>query len=156
MEDCLSELKNNQGVSNEPGSESLKLAGETNPFASLNKMLVESPELKSTFDFVMNILGDDVADEESTEVEYVEIDGHDYIIAKKIEIAGSTYLYLVNENDIMDYMIQKVIVEDGAEYIIGLNSEKEFELVQAYIQRDFLMQLKSKLKSDGEDKPDNH
>lgn len=156
MEDCLSELKNNQGVSDESGSESLKLAGETNPFASLNKMLVESPELKSTFDFVMNILGDDDADEESTEVEYVEIDGHDYIIAKKIEIAGSTYLYLVNENDIMDYMIQKVIVEDGAEYIIGLNSEKEFELVQAYIQRDFLMQLKSKLKSDGEDKPDNH
>lgn len=74
---------------------------------------------------------------------------------KKIEIAGNTYLYLVNEDDIMDFIIQKVIVEDGEEYITGLDSEKEFDLVQAYIQRDFLMQLKGKLKSDSEDKPDN-
>lgn len=55
----------------------------------------------------------------------------------------------------MDFIIQKVIVEDGEEYIFGLDSEKEFEIVQAYIQRDFLMQLKGKLKSDSENKPDN-
>ena len=64
-------------------------------------------------------------------------------------------MYLVNEDDIMDFIIQKVIVEDGEEYITGLDSEKEFDLVQAYIQRDFLMQLKDKLKSDSEDKPGN-
>lgn len=151
----MSELKNNPGVNDEPASGSLEMAAEVDPFASLNKMLEESPEFKSTFDSVMNILGDDAMDEEGTEVECVEIDGHDYIVAKKIEIAGNTYLYLVNEDDIMDFIIQKVIVEDGEEYITGLDSEKEFDLVQAYIQRDFLMQLKDKLKSDSEDKPGN-
>lgn len=151
----MSELKNNHGIGDEPISESPEVAAEVDPFASLNKMLEESPEFKNTFDSVMSILGDDAANEEGTEVECVEIDGHDYIIAKKIEIAGNTYLYLVNEDDIMDFIIQKVIVEDGEEYITGLDSEKEFDLVQAYIQRDFLMQLKGKLKSDSEDKPDN-
>lgn len=151
----MSELKNNHGVNDEPVGESPEVAADTEPFASLNKMLEESPEFKNTFDSVMSIIGDDTADEEGTEVECVEIDGHDYIVAKKIEIAGTTYLYLVNEDDIMDFIIQKVIVEDGEDYITGLDSEKEFDLVQAYIQRDFLMQLKGKLKSDSEDKPDN-
>lgn len=70
-------------------------------------------------------------------------------------MGGTSYIYLANEDDIMDFIIQKVIVEDGEEYIFGLDSEKEFEIVQAYIQRDFLMQLKGKLKSDSENKPDN-
>lgn len=150
----MSELKKNHGVSDEPISESPEMAAEADPFASLNKMLEESPEFKSTFDSVLSILGHDAADEESTEVECVEIDGHDYIVAKKIEIAETTYLYLVNEDDVMDFIIQKVVVEDGEEYITGLDFEKEFDLVQAYIQRDFLMQLKGKLESDSEDKPD--
>lgn len=102
-------------------------------------MLEEIPEFKSTFDSVMSILGDDIADEEGTEVECVEIDGHDYIIAKRIEIAGTTYLYLINEDDVMGFIIQKLIVEDGEEYITGLDSDKEFNLVQAYMQRDFFM-----------------
>lgn len=79
----MSELKKNHGVSDEPISESPEMAAEADPFASLNKMLEESPEFKSTFDSVMSILGHDAADEEGTEVECVEIDGHDYIVAKK-------------------------------------------------------------------------
>ena len=144
----MSELKNNHGVNDETVGELPEVAAETDSFASLNKMLEESPEFKSTFDSVMSIPGDDVADEEGTEVECVEIDGHDYIITQKIEIAGTTYMYLVNEDDIMDSIIQKVVVEDGEEYIIGLDSEKKFDLVLAYIQRDFLMQLKGKHESD--------
>ena len=79
----------------------------------------------------MNVLGEEATDEEGTEVECVEIDGHDYIIAKRIEIAGTTYLYLANEDDVMDFIIQKLIVEDGEEYITGLDSDKEFDRVQA-------------------------
>jgi hypothetical protein len=118
-------------------------------------MLEENPEFRSTYESVMSVLGDEATDEEGTKVECVEVDGHDYIIAKRIEIAGTTYLYLVNEDDIMDFIIQKLIVEDGEEYITGLDSDKEFDLVQAYMQRDFLMQLKGKLKSDNESEPDN-
>lgn len=55
----------------------------------------------------------------------------------------------------MDFIIQKIIVEDGEEYITGLDSDKEFDLVQVYMQRDFFMQLKGKLKSDNESEPDN-
>lgn len=126
---------------------------ETDPFASLNKLLDENPNFKRTFDAVMRLLDDDTSTDEATEVEYVEIDGRDYIVAKRIEIAGKIYLYLVNENDVLDFIIQKVIIEDGEEYITGLDSDKEFDLVQAYLQRDFLMQLKGTLKKDTEDPP---
>lgn len=151
----MSDLKNSQCVSEDPVDEAADGVKEADPFASLNKMLEENPEFRSTYESVMSVLGDEATDEEGTEVECVEIEGHDYIIAKRIEIAGTTYLYLVNEDDIMDFIIQKLIVEDGEEYITGLDSEKEFDLVQAYIQRDFLIQLKGKLKSDSEDEPDN-
>lgn len=151
----MSELKNSQSVNENPADETSDVTVEVDPFASLNKTLEENPEFKSIYESVMSILGDGSTDEEGTEVECVEIEGHDYIIAKRIEIAGTTYLYLVNEDDIMDFIIQKLIVEEGEEYITGLDSDKEFDLVQAYIQRDFLMQLKGKLKSDSEDEPDN-
>lgn len=43
----MSELKNNHGVNDEPVGESPEVAAETDPFASLNKMLEESPELET-------------------------------------------------------------------------------------------------------------
>ena len=87
------------------------------------------------------------------EVGCVEIDGDNYFAAKRIEIAGTTYLCLVNENDVMDYVIQKVVIEDGEEYVTGLDSDREFDLVQAYIQRDFLVALKEKLQKADEGTP---
>lgn len=151
----MSELKNSPCASEDLVDEATDVVKETDPFASLNKMLEENPEFRSTYESVMSVLGEEATDEEGTEVEYFEIDGHDYIIVKRIEIAGATYLYLVNEDDVMDFIIQKLIVEDGEEYITGLDSDKEFDLVQAYMQRDFFMQLKGKLKSDNESEPDN-
>lgn len=151
----MSELKNSPCASEDLVDEATDVVKETDPFASLNKMLEENPEFRSTYESVMSVLGEEATDEEDTEVECVEIDGHDYIIAKRTEIAGTTYLYLVNEDDVMDFIIQKLIVEDGEEYITGLDSDKEFDLVQAYMQRDFFMQLKGKLKSDNESGPDN-
>mgnify|MGYP004532795721 CR=1 FL=1 len=119
----MSELKNSQDVNENLVDETTNVAAETDPFASLNKMLEENPAFKSTYYSVMSILGDDPTSEERTEeVECVEIDGHDYIIAKRIEIAGTTYLYLFNEDDIFDFIIQKIVVEDGEEYITGLDS----------------------------------
>lgn len=151
----MSELKNSPCASEDLVDEATDVVKETDPFASLNKMLEENPEFRSTYESVMSVLGEEATDEEGTEVEYFEIDGHDYIIVKRIEIAGATYLYLVNEDDVMDFIIQKLIVEDGEEYITGLDSDKEFDLVQVYMQRDFFMQLKGKLKSDNESEPDN-
>ena len=53
----------------------------------------------------------------------------------------------------MDYVIQKVVIEDGEEYVTGLDSDREFDLVQAYIQRDFLVALKEKLQKADEGTP---
>ena len=41
------------------------------------------------------------------EITYYEIDGKNYIIGKKLEYNGSTYLLLVNENDYTDSLVQK-------------------------------------------------
>lgn len=148
---------NSKGKENGSIEETVNAISETEPFSSLNKMLEENPEFKSTFDSVMSILGDNDSENisaEDAEVECVEIDGKDYIIARRYEIAGHTYLYLINADDVMDFIIQKKIMEDGEEYVVGLDSEKEFDLVQAYIQRDFMMQLKNKINKKSE-KPDN-
>lgn len=40
-------------------------------------------------------------------ISYYEIDGKDYLIAKKIDYEGSTYVLLVNEKDINDSLVQK-------------------------------------------------
>lgn len=146
----MSDLRNEK-----PLGEVIDGVSEIDLFASLNRLLEENPEFKRTYDSVMSILGDGPTAEEVTEVKCVEIDGHDYIVAKRIEIAGNTYLYLVNENDILDFIIQKVIIEDGKKYIIGLDSDKEFDLVQTYIQRDFLIGLKEKLKKSNKEAPDD-
>ena len=40
-------------------------------------------------------------------VSYYEIDGKDYLIAKKVDYEGSTYVLLVNEKDYNDSLVQK-------------------------------------------------
>lgn len=156
----MSDLGKEHSINEEPIENAADGVSEVDPFASLNRLLEENPEFKNTYESVISILGDstDVEDDtgESAEVECVEIDGHDYIVAKRIEIAGNTYLYLINEDDVLDFMVQKVIIRDGEEYITSLDSEKEFDLVQAYLQRDFFMQLKEKLKKDDGATPEDH
>lgn len=46
------------------------------------------------------------------EITYYEIDGKNYIIGKKLEYNGSTYLLLVNENDYTDSLVQKEAGEE--------------------------------------------
>lgn len=40
-------------------------------------------------------------------VNYYEVDGENYVVGKKIEYNGSTYVLLVNENDYTDSFLQK-------------------------------------------------
>ena len=155
--------KKNENIGNiDNNSQPVEDTGKTatpDPFAPLNKLLAENPALKTTFDSINRYYEEDDADsssdsDEMGEMEYVEINGHDYLIAREMEISGTTYLYLVNEDDVMDFMIQKIVVEDGEEYVVGLDSDKEFDLVQLYFQRQFLLELKEKMKKDGEETPD--
>ena len=113
----MADRKNDQNFNEEEQNKRIGEIPKAAPFASLNKILEESPEFKNIFDLAANVYDDDLSAEEMVEVECVEIDGNNYFAAKRIEIAGTTYLCLVNENDVMDYMIQKVVIEDGEEYI---------------------------------------
>ena len=150
----MSELEDRKDRGEDPVGETAEAAAKPDPFASLNKLLSENPEFKSVFDSVMHILGEDDGGKEEVEVECVEIDGHTYTIEQTVEVGGHTYWYLVNEEDIMDFLIQRVLVEDGKEYAIDLDSEEEFDLVYAYIQRQNLQMLKEMLRNGGADKPE--
>ena len=52
-----------------------------------------------------------------------------YAILKEIEKDGNTYVYLTNMEDAEDFCIRKVNIEDGKRYLVGLDSDEEFELV---------------------------
>lgn len=59
-------------------------------------------------------------------VEVIDINGKTYIVADEIIIDGIKYVYLNNENDLLDFMIWKVQIENEEEYIVKLDSEAEF------------------------------
>lgn len=56
------------------------------------------------------------------------VDGKEYIEYDQIEINGSKYVYLFNEEDNNDYMIRKLVGDD----YVALNDDKEFELALTY------------------------
>lgn len=148
----MPEKKNDPETGAEPREES-----GADPMAAMNRLMAENPGLRSTFETVMRVLEAEAdPGDENGEVlaECVEIDGVDYIVTKHLEIDGTTYLYLSNENDVLDFLIQKVVVEDGEEYVVGLDSEREFDLVQACLQRDFLLQLQEKYPLPGGEETD--
>lgn len=46
------------------------------------------------------------------EITCYEIDGKNYLIGKKVEYNGSTYILLVNENDYTDSLVQKEVNDE--------------------------------------------
>lgn len=76
--------------------------------------------------------------------EAIEIDGVDYIILREFNVKGSTYFHLINENNPMDFMYRKLLIEDGEEYLVGLDSDAEFDLVFAYEQKYIMRDIKRK------------
>lgn len=71
------------------------------------------------------------------ELDYIIIDDKKYIIFEVMEVFNSRYLFLANENDEFDIIIRKVIRKDNGEYIVKLDSKKEFEdLMTAYNEKD--------------------
>lgn len=107
----------------------------------LNQLIEENPELKQVYDLVYETMSDT---DEDMEFEAIEIDGVDYIILREFNVKGSTYFHLINENDPMDFMYRKLLVEDGEEYLVGLDSDAEFDLVFAYEQKYIMRDIKRK------------
>lgn len=63
------------------------------------------------------------------------IDNKSYIEIDKIVKNGKTYVYLVNSIDKTDFIIRKLVAENGEIYYVGLDSNKEFDLALMYFTK---------------------
>lgn len=66
---------------------------------------------------------------EEINVNVTDIDGKEYIELDTIEVNGSKYVYLVSTNDDKDFLINKIVIDNGKEYYEGLESNEEFQIV---------------------------
>ena len=65
-------------------------------------------------------------------------DGIEYAIVKELEINGTLYTLFANVNDSSDICYRKTVVQDSEEYYVGLDDDKEFELVNMNFAKDIL------------------
>ncbi len=66
---------------------------------------------------------------EEINVNVTDIDGKEYIELDTVEVNGSKYVYLVSTNGDKDFLINKIVVDNGKEYYEGLESNEEFQIV---------------------------
>lgn len=66
---------------------------------------------------------------EEINVNVTDIDGKEYTELDTVEVNGSKYVYLVSTNDDKDFLINKIVVDNGKEYYEGLESNEEFQIV---------------------------
>lgn len=66
---------------------------------------------------------------EEINVNVTDIDGKQYIELDTVEVKGSKYVYLVSTNDDKDFLINKIVLDNGKEYYESLESNEEFQIV---------------------------
>lgn len=66
---------------------------------------------------------------EKINVNVTDIDGKEYIELDTVEVKGSKYVYLVSTNDDKDFLINKIVLDNGKEYYESLESNEEFQIV---------------------------
>lgn len=66
---------------------------------------------------------------EEINVNVTDIDGKEYIELDTVEVNGSKYVYLVSTNDDKDFLINKIVLDNGKEYYESLESNEEFQIV---------------------------
>ena len=54
-------------------------------------------------------------------------DGHDYVVVEKIAKEEFYYVFLTNIKDMEDFCVRKEIEENEKVYLVGLDSDEEFE-----------------------------
>lgn len=70
------------------------------------------------------------------EVKVIDLENGTFVITDEILINGIKYIYLTNENDVMDFCIRKVKIENNEEYLVKLGSDQEFDTaIQAFLNK---------------------
>ena len=67
-------------------------------------------------------------------------DGIEYAIVREDVINGTEYTLFANVNDNSKICFRKTVIEDE-EYYIGLDSDKEFDLVSAHFTKSLLKEI---------------
>lgn len=70
-------------------------------------------------------LGFDSSDE--MDVNVIEIDGKEYSEIMRLDLDGKTYVYLSVLDDPGDFIIHRLIEENGETFIEGLDNKEEFD-----------------------------
>ena len=70
------------------------------------------------------------------EVKIIDLEDGSYIISDEIILNNTKYIYLTKENDMMDFCIRKIVMENGEEFIDELDTEEEFDrAMQVFLQK---------------------
>lgn len=65
-------------------------------------------------------------------------DGLEYVIIEEHVINDIPYTLFANIDDPTDICFRKTVIEDGKEYYIGLDDQKEFDLVVLHFTKKVL------------------
>ena len=68
-------------------------------------------------------------------------DGNEYAIVKDEVINNIEYTLFSDLKDNSKICFRKTVIEDGEEYYIGLDSDKEFDLVSAHFTKSLLKEI---------------
>lgn len=69
-------------------------------------------------------------------MDYVNINGNDYLVLDEIIINNIKYIYLSKENSPLNIMVNKIIIENGKEYLRGLDNDEEvINVLDIYYQK---------------------
>lgn len=69
-------------------------------------------------------------------------DGIEYIIVEEEKINDIVYTLFANINDETDICFRKTITENGEDFYVGLDDEKEFDLIVMYFTKYNLKQIR--------------
>ena len=70
-------------------------------------------------------------------------DNQTYVIVKEMTIDNTLYTLFANINNEQDICFRKTLIENGEEYFVGLDDEKEAEKVLSYFSKDILEKMKN-------------
>ncbi len=59
--------------------------------------------------------------------DYITINNIDYLILDEITINNIRYVYLSEEDNPLNFMVRKVVLEDNTEYLVGLDTDIEIK-----------------------------
>ena len=57
------------------------------------------------------------------------LDGKNYLVIDTIKENGIKYVYLSNEKDVNDFLVQKEIKEEDKTYLVNLETEEEYNSI---------------------------